>query len=288
MSNFRAYSLAVLIAGLAGAAASFEATAADMPAVPILKTPMRSLAYDWTGFYIGVNGGGSAGRSSTDVVFTPTPPSLVGPGPFALGSVSHYMVGALGGIQAGYNWQTNAAVAGLEADIQATGQKGGAQLPFVLPVSLNNCNAPCLPQPPTPTMGAVGFAQQLRWFGTARVRLGFTPADRWLVYTTGGLAYGEINTDATVTVAAHAETAPSFSRTKAGWVVGGGIEAALGSGWTGKVEYLHLDLGSVSGNFTATKVFPFIGTFLATSRVTDEIMRVGVNYRFGGPVVTKY
>jgi|SRR5580700_6044383 opacity protein-like surface antigen len=51
--------------------------------------------------------------------------------------------------------------------------------------------------PPTPTMGAVGFAQQLQWFGTVRARLGFTPADRRLVCATGGLAYGEINTDAT-------------------------------------------------------------------------------------------
>jgi outer membrane immunogenic protein len=272
---------------LMGAAASFEATAADTSAPPILKAPMRSPAYDWTGFYIGVNGGGSAGRSSTDVVFTPTPPSLVGPGPFALGSVSHYMVGGLGGVQAGYNWQTNAAVVGLEADIQASGQKGGAALPAVLPVSLL-CAAPCVPPPPVPTMGAVGIAQQLRWFGTARARLGFTPAERWLVYATGGLAYGEINTDATVMAAAHGEAAPSFSQTRAGWVVGGGIEAALGGGWTGKVEYLHMDLGSVSGTFTATKVFPFDGTFVATSRITDEIIRVGVNYRFGGPLVTKY
>jgi outer membrane immunogenic protein len=67
-----------------------------------------------------------------------------------------------------------------------------------------------VPSPPTPTMGAVGFAQQLQWFGTARARLGFTPADRWLVYATGGLAYGEINTDATVTVAAVGLSAPSF------------------------------------------------------------------------------
>jgi outer membrane immunogenic protein len=64
-------------------------------------------------------------------------------------------------------------------------------------------------------------------------------------------------------------------------VVGGGFEAALGGGWTGKVEYLHVDFGSVSGAFVSTRIFPFRGTFVATSRVTDEIGRVGVNYRFG-------
>jgi outer membrane immunogenic protein len=71
-------------------------------------------------------------------------------------------------------------------------------------------------------------------------------------------------------------------------VVGAGVEAALGGGWTGKVEYLHMDLGSVSDTFVSTTTFPFRGTFVATSRITDEIMRVGVNYRFGGPVVAKY
>jgi opacity protein-like surface antigen len=67
-----------------------------------------------------------------------------------------------------------------------------------------------------------------------RARVGFTPADRWLVYATGGLAYGEIRTDATVTVAGVGSTAASYSQTKAGWVAGAGIEAALGGGWNGK------------------------------------------------------
>jgi hypothetical protein len=79
-----------------------------------------------------------------------------------------------------------------------------------------------------------------------RARVGFTPADRWLVYATGG----------------------------------------LGGGWTGKVEYLHMDLGSVSGTFMSATTFPLRGTFVATSRVTDEIMRVGVNYRFGCTIDT--
>jgi outer membrane immunogenic protein len=132
--------------------------------------------------------------------------------------------------------------------------------------------------------GRIGFAQQLPLFGTARARVGFTPADRWLVYATGGLAYGEIRTDATVTVAGVGSTATSYSQTKAGWAAGAGIEAALGGGWTGKVEYLHMDLGSVSGTFMSATTVPLRGTFVATSGVTDEIMRVGVNYRFGGPV----
>lgn len=83
------------IAVFIGAATGHEVRAADLSAAPMLKAPMRSPAYDWTGFYIGGNVGGSAGRSSTDVVLTPTSTFLVGPGPFALGSVSQYMVGGL-------------------------------------------------------------------------------------------------------------------------------------------------------------------------------------------------
>ena len=60
-----------------------------------------------------------------------------------------------------------------------------------------------------------------------------------------------------------------------------GIPGAIGGGWTGKVEYLHLDFGSVSGTLVTTGGVAFRGTFVATSRVTDEILRVGVNYRLG-------
>ena len=84
------------------------------------------------------------------------------------------------------------------------------------------------------------------------------------------------------------EATSSFSQDQVGWAAGAGVEAALGGGWTGKVEYLHVDLGSFSYTYTSTTTFPFRGTFSATSHVTDDIIRVGVNYRFGGAVVAKY
>jgi outer membrane immunogenic protein len=69
-----------------------------------------------------------------------------------------------------------------------------------------------------------------------------------------------------------------------GWTVGAGIEGAIGGNWTAKLEYLYVDLGRVSGSFTLppTTVPSF------SSRITDNILRVGVNYRFGGPVVARY
>jgi outer membrane immunogenic protein len=69
---------------------------------------------------------------------------------------------------------------------------------------------------------------------------------------------------------------------KGGWTVGAGTEWAIGGPWSAKLEYLHIDFGSVS---TMATVFP---TFNTSSHVTDDIVRVGLNYRFGGPVVAKY
>jgi opacity protein-like surface antigen len=67
--------------------------------------------------------------------------------------------------------------------------------------------------------------------------------------------------------------------TKAGWALGAGAEVRLGGNWTGKIEYLYLDFGKVS----ATASLPTNSTPLGinfNSRVTDHIVRVGINYKF--------
>jgi outer membrane immunogenic protein len=74
------------------------------------------------------------------------------------------------------------------------------------------------------------------------------------------------------------------SNTKVGWTVGGGVEASVYQNWTVKLEYLYLDLGTMSGAVTL-----FIsnsgGVIVANygSRITNNILRVGLNYNFGGP-----
>jgi outer membrane immunogenic protein len=270
----------VLLGMLAG-----SAMAADLPVKAPVLTP--AAAYNWSGFYVGVNGGGSWGHSNSDVVFDPS--SRISTA--APGSVSQNINGAFGGLQAGYNMQTSAFVFGLESDIQITGQKGDA-LSTVTLTTLQECLAPCVPPPPTVTHATLDYAQKLPWFGTLRGQIGVTPVDRWLVYATGGLAYGEIKTSGTFTgppggacfapctPTPGAAVAGNFSQTKTGWVVGAGVEAALGGGWTGKLEYLHVDFGDISNTFVPIATFPFIGTLKTSGRVTDEILRVGVNYRF--------
>jgi outer membrane immunogenic protein len=69
----------------------------------------------------------------------------------------------------------------------------------------------------------------------------------------------------------------AYSKTKAGYVVVGGIERLIGTGgWRWKAEFLHIDLGSVGGA-------SFSGVTINSAKFTDEILRVGLNYRFGNP-----
>jgi outer membrane immunogenic protein len=78
--------------------------------------------YNWSGFYVGTNAGGSWGRSNTDVTYNQ--PSKGGVVTKAFGSASKTMGGVLGGLQAGYNFQTSPFVFGIETDLQITSQQG--------------------------------------------------------------------------------------------------------------------------------------------------------------------
>jgi outer membrane immunogenic protein len=276
-------------ATLAVVAMGAPAMAADLPAAPVYKAPVMAPApwYDWTGFYVGLNGGYSWGRSASDFSVAGVP----------LVSTTTNMNGWVGGGQAGYNWQFNRNwIFGVEADLQATGQKGTLALPGVTTTFCPPAGALALPCTTTTTTGS--FEQKLPWFGTARARLGFEPADRWMLYVTGGLAFGEVETNAgiatTATVAfpggpviatTTAAAAASANTTRAGWTVGGGAEWVISGPWTAKVEYLYVDLGTVTNTFAGIGAFAPLTT---SSHITDNIVRLGVNYRFGGPVVARY
>jgi outer membrane immunogenic protein len=102
-----------------------------------------------------------------------------------------------------------------------------------------------------------------------------------LLYATGGLAYGEVKSGEVIGLFPGLST----TNTNVGWTVGAGIEGMIDANWTAKLEYLYVDLGAVSGSFT-----PVVGgvTSSYSSHITDNVLRVGVNYKFGGPVVAKY
>jgi outer membrane immunogenic protein len=268
---------AIASAVLAGVGA---ASAADLP----LKAPPAPVVVDplWTGFYIGLNGGYSWGRSETNVTFINTATGL--PIVLPAGSTTTATFDMNGGVfggQIGYNWQRDRLVLGVETDIQWSGQKGSANFLCAAPVL-----GPCLPGLTFVPAGATGTAmsmqQKLEWFGTLRGRGGVLVMPNWLLYVTGGLAYGEIQTNTTLSgftlnglaVAGGATT----NATKTGWTVGVGLEGRIAGNWTGKVEYLYMDLGTVSGAVSLAPAPTIAANW--SSKITDNIFRVGVNYQF--------
>jgi outer membrane immunogenic protein len=197
--------------------------------------------------------------------------------------------GFVGGGQIGYNWKRDQWLFGLEADIQYSDQKG----------SYTACNvAGCL------AGSALGTADhRLKWFGTFRGRAGWLPTNWLLLYATGGLVYGQLESNYLSGIVGTTLLAGSNSTTRAGWTVGGGAEGRINNEWSVKVEYLYADygnfdttLGTGAAVVTTGPCAP-TGTGLACTRTTttstvasavstnfiDHIIRVGLNYRFGGP-----
>jgi opacity protein-like surface antigen len=227
------------------------AAAADLPP-PFYKPPLVPAAYTgWTGFYVGLNAGGGIGLDRSDFGIAIAPD-------FA--SINNPLPGAVGGVEAGYNWQTGMTVIGFEADFAASGLRGGI-------------SAPCPPGFCGLPLSAT-YSQKVPWFGTVRGRLGLASSG-WLVYATAGYAYARLDIDAVAT-AGVATAAVSVQETRNGWTAGGGIEVALAPGWSGKVEYLYLDYGRAS----TTWIFPVLPPPTDGSRFTMSVARAGVNYRF--------
>ena len=245
-----------LVGGTAGAADL------SRPA-PVYKQPPPVVVYSWTGPYWGVNVGYSWGKLQNDW-------TLNGVGTV---SESQDVNGVIGGFQSGINWQVGYWVFGMEADIQASGQKGDTTY----------CVFDCAGA----IIGPVNVAadHKLTWFGTARSRIGVLPTDTILLYVTGGVAYGQVQSNYAFSAGGVAFGSSELKDTRAGWTAGAGIEGAFGDGWSAKLEYLYVDLGKRTETITLNG----ITTASWDHRFTDHIVRVGLNYRWGGaPVVAKY
>ncbi len=241
------------------------ALAADLRAPMPVKAPAYVAAYNWTGFYLGVNVG--YGWAHADDAL-----SVVSPAGVAVftGAGTTNLNGVIGGGQIGYNWQTGNLLFGVEADIQGSGETA---------VSNMGCGV----------IGAcsLSVSDHIRWFGTARGRVGYA-ADRWLFYITGGGAWQGLSSDVGATVTGVGTSGLlGTSSTRFGWVLGGGVETALWGNWTGGVEYLYIDTGNFSNNgivgagtILAAAGAPVGSTFSETDRVKNNIIRAKLNYRF--------
>ena len=246
----------------------------------VYKTPVAT-AWNWGGLYLGVNAGYSAGRTITDASYSD---ALTGDPLFATNSSDRLSGGIFGG-QAGYNWLANIWAIGIEADMQYASQHGGATSNCFTDI----CNAALAP---ADAPVSVTLDHKLAWFGTLRGRFGTTIVPEALAYVTAGVALGDITIGGTLTGfdgAGNASNAALNNHlTRAGWTIGAGFESCLVGNWTGKIEYLHMDFGSVA-------TIPTIATdatvaAVLNTRITDNIVRAGLNYKFdwGGPISAKY
>jgi len=164
--------------------------------------------------------------------------------------------GAVGGGQAGFNWQSGALVLGAEADFDWSNAKG-------------SITAQCAACPTTTrrsNMMSTGLAPRAHESVTRP--------------TVGSLmSQGDIPSGASLKGTATAggvSASLTQNATPSGWTIGGGTELALGPNWSAKLEYLYVDLGTVNN----TIVVPGAPSLTDSARVQMNVVRAGVNYRF--------
>ncbi|MFH1344839.1 MAG: outer membrane protein [Pseudomonadota bacterium] len=252
------------------------ASAADM-AVKARPAMVVDPAYNWTGFYIGLNAG-YGWNDDHDVAISGSPlitgsqPATV---PFALGLRPE---GWLAGGQIGYNYQVGGRwVLGVEADFAWA--------------DIADSNFIDLPPGPGATV-RTSVSEKIDFFGTVRGRLGVT-FDRLLVYGTGGLAYANVKQFGNIDeffFGGGRQFIANSSDLRYGWTVGAGAEWAVSKNWSVKAEYLYYDLGS--NTITGPQSNPVNGIDFATYSFSTRgsIARGGLNYKFdwGAPVVARY
>ena len=265
--------LVVLLSGALSLGAVATASAADMA---VKARPMAApiAVYNWTGFYIGANAGYGWGNEDVSLAPTNNPASIAffaGTFPtFIPNAVSPKPQGWLAGGQVGYNWQAGRFVFGLEADLQAADISGTV-----------NTSVPPLPI-------ITQTRQRLEWFGTVRGRAGFTLVDTLLLYGTAGFAYGDVNHRFFTTNSIGSLNTTDVTNTRTGWTAGAGFEWGFAPQWSVKGEYLYIDLGSQTFATVPSGTTPVGASIDSTFRDKFHTARVGINYRFGGPVVAKY
>jgi len=239
------------------------ALAADLSRPPpVYKAPPPVVpVFNWTGWYIGANAGYGWGSS--------TNPSI--PGDDGL-FPSLSPKGFIGGGQLGYNWQVNPNwLLGLETDFQGADIKASGSNPFDVI------------DPATGAVigtGAASLSEKLDFLGTARVRAGLV-YNNWLLYGSGGLAYGNVKSTIGFIDTTGDAIAGSRSETRVGWAAGGGVNYLLTPNWILGVDFLHYDLGHTS--VTGTGVDPGTGgldSMTASQKVGGNIVRGVINYKF--------
>ncbi len=189
----------------------------------------------WTGLYVGAQAGYAWGEDDTANTV-----ALDWDG-------EHDIDGATGGVFAGYNYQKDKWVFGVELDAELSNVEGSDTTWFFG----DSINA------------------EITSRASARVRVGYT-YDRALLYVTGGLAIANIDT-----TYIDGGASDNYDQTKSGWTLGAGVDYALTQNWAARLEYRYTDLGRVFNLTTNTD-----GCCGMNNDITEHAVRIGVAYKF--------
>jgi outer membrane immunogenic protein len=280
-----------------GSAAAFAALmAATLPAAAADIGPARAVSAPaapsvaaiplWSGFYAGVHLGGVVRDWDADLGFLAVDCSTCSRGETrsaSFGGLGGSEGAAAGGIQAGYNWQSGSIVFGFEVDGALVGS-GETRTYAVGSAALIAAGLGAIT---TPLDGFSGrFASEIDWMATARGRIGFAVGSL-LIYGTAGLAAADIETSASYLgltgVPSRVEpVSATDGSVELGWTVGAGVEAALTSNLSAKLEYLYADFGAATRPLglyidDPTSLQQFVSL---KEDIALHSFRVGLNYRF--------
>jgi outer membrane immunogenic protein len=257
MNKFLIGAVGALAIGLGAA----PATAADLAPRPYTKAPppMVAAIYDWSGFYIGANGGWGSSRNCWD--FT-TPAGVV-----VSREGCHDATGGTAGGQIGYRWQATNWVFGLEAQGNWA-DISGRRASLAFPAFTNDSH-----------LGA---------FGLFTGQVGYA-WDATLLYVKGGAAVTS-NRYRSLATLTGVQVTNNVNNTDWGAVVGVGLEYGFAPNWSLGFEYDHIFMGNNRHTFTNNGVAGVAGTLFGTDNISQDVdlVTARINYRWGGPAIARY
>jgi outer membrane immunogenic protein len=242
MKKFLLGTVALMALGVAT-----QAGAADLGArYPMKAPPMAAPIWNWTGFYVGVNGGYGWGRSKWNLL------------PLNLNEGSHDTNGGTVGGQIGYNWQFGGWVVGVEAQGNWA-DFNGQNVSLVAPLFTNRT--------------------EIDAFGTFTGKVGYA-WNNFMVYGKGGAAVQSIDYRYFNNVTG--VTGGTADQVRWGAVGGIGLEYAFTPNWSAGLEYNHMFMGRRDVTFApAPNVTDRV-------RLDTDVITGRINYRFGGPGVSRF
>jgi outer membrane immunogenic protein len=260
-----------LLSSVALVALGASASAADLAPRYTKASTLVDPAYNWTGFYVGLHVGAA---SSDGSLTTQDTDNLSFNDQF---TNTFRKTGFIAGGQIGYNYQSGMSVFGFEADASSLNVK--SSFSGLDPFFSGKGNTATL-------------SSSVDWLVTARARAGIAATPALLLYVTGGLAVAGVNVsyrnNAPVPFALLSNSL-SVDETRYGWTAGFGAEYALGGNWSVKAEYLRVMLGDTTVNVPLDPANSAIGE-TGSIKVSQNIdlIRAGINYKFGGPAGGRY